>query len=469
MKTSLLYNRIATFVIVGVLGVAMPSCTNYVQGVQPRQDVIQDQLLNSPSQIPFLVAGMQQRMTNFYSQLTTLAGTLSDEFQYDNRVPGATFPQFQEINDGQIPLDNNSSNNLWNALGTLRFTTDNFIDRVNALDFGADTALRRPALYQGYLYSGLARYFMAEYYGLEPRRGGGVISRGEVPGRFIPSAAMIDSALAMYNLALSNATTVLQTRTINTLIAKANLAEGRYAAAGAAAQNGLQRGDATLSALYSAATVSNQWFFDGGRGRTQVIPDLRFAAYVRADSLEGRLVPGRNAGNNFFANGFDNTPDDAAQAALNTQRRLNLLGPFTTGGIQYFVQMRYPNQGSSVPITSWQENSLIIAETAIRTGNESSALTAVNAVRAAINLPAQSTITLESVITERDKQLFGTGTRLTDQRRLSLENVAIPRPTGQTYILPAFQNSAWHLAAETWWYLPIGLPERSANPNLQTP
>jgi hypothetical protein len=462
MKTTFISLFLAAALILG-----LGSCSNYVQSIQPRQDVIADALLTTPDQLPFLLNGLQQRITNCYSQTTTLAGGLSDELYYSDRVPGATFPTFQEIDLGVILLDNNSVNNLWGSLGSLRFTADNLVERIGNMKFAdGQAAQRTAALYQAYLYAGLIRHMYAAYYGLEPRRGGGVLSRGETPRPFIPSAAMTDSALAMLNLSLQNASTDLQRRTVNSLIAKVNLSERRYDAARAAAQNGLKRGDAALVAQYSAATVTNQWFNDAGRGRTQLVPDSRFAAYIAADSAEGRLLPGRNSGNSFFANGFDNTPDDPALGALAASRRLVLIGPLTTAGFTYYIQQRYPNQGNSVPITSWQENELILAETAIRIANNSdAALVNVNTVRSFYSLTARTVTTLDSVMIERDKTLFGTGTRLTDQRRFAIENRSLIRPA-QTYVDAASRNSAWHLGASTWWYLPIGLPERSANPNL---
>jgi hypothetical protein len=439
MKQKMIQAVLAVAAVLGAM--ALPACQNYVQGIQPLQDVIQDDALNSPAQIPFSVQGVQRRLTDYYSQMTTIAGGLSDELIFDNRVPNATFPTFLDLDLGLPQLDNNSVNNSWLSLGQFRFLADNLIERALKTDFGTNTVQRNNALYQGYLHAGLARYFYAAYFGFRQREGHGIINNGPL----IPAAAMMDSALAMYNLALQNAGTDLQRRILNSLIAKANLAESRFPAARAAAQNGLRRGDPSFDALYSAATVSNQWFFDAGRNRSQFVPNPRFVDYVRADSLEGRLVPGATAGGSFTATGFANTPDDAALAALNTTRRLNFIGPLVTGGLSYVIQLRYPNQSSPVPITSWQENELMLAETALRVANDATvALTNVNNVRTAIGLAARTVTNLDSVYIERDKQLFGTGTRLLDQRRFN----------------------RWHLPAQTWWVLPIGQPERNVNTNL---
>jgi hypothetical protein len=117
------------------------------------------------------------------------------------------------------------------------------------------------------------------------------------------------------------------------------------------------------------------------------------------------------------------------------------------------MQLKYSEPGASHDLTSWQETALILAETDLRISNDAqTALTRVNAVRASIPVPtglmtgltARTTTNLDSIYIERDKQLFGTGMRLCDQRRFN----------------------RWHLGAETWRYLPITLPERTTNPNL---
>lgn len=458
------------------------SCSDYVQTVQPRGDVIAEDALTNADQVGFLVAGLQQRMTQTYSQITTYAGLLSDELYYDTRLPGATFPQFDEIEKGLITLDNNSVSGIWGTntftnttggMGSLRFHADNLIDRLSKIQFPTSSASQKQsAAYQAYMHAGAIRYFYAAYFGLEARRPGGILSKGEVAGPFVPETAMIDSALNMLNLALQNASTDLQRRTINTLIAKTNLLNRRYDAARTAAQNGLRRGDAAWNVLYSTATVPNAWYGDAGRGRVQMAPDGRFIDYVRADSLEGRIIPGTISSLGFTVNGYAQSPEDPDQATLAASRRLILVGasagnPYNLGGLRYVFQLRYPNQNTPHPITNWQENELILAETAVRAGNDAAALTSVNTVRTFYGLTARTTTNLDSVIIERDKTLFGMGVRLTDQRRFALENRSIAR-SASTYVADAQRNSAWHLTNDTWWVLPIPNTERAANPNLKT-
>lgn len=426
-------------VLLLVVGLAVvQSCSDYVQSVDPRQDLIQDAALNDPTQIPFLVQGVQRQFVRIYAQTNTLSGGLSDELIFDNRVPNATFPTFQDLDNGLPLLDNNSVNNNWAVMGQAYFTAQNLLDRVGKINFGSNAASKNTALFNAYLYGGLVRYMYAAYYGLKEQQGGGVINGGP----FIPSANLTDSALNYLNQALAVAANDLQRRQVNTVIAKVNLADARYAAARTAAQNGLKSGDGALSALYEQATIANQWYFDAGLGRSQYVPASRYADYIAADKDEGIVIAGTVAGGAFSVPG--NTEADLQNFA-NT-RRIVLYGPFTSSGFKYHLQGKYPNQGSPAPVVTWQENSLILAETALRVSNsESEALTNVNAVRSFYKLTTRTTTNLDSVYIERDKTLFGMGQRLIDQRRFN----------------------KWHLGATTWRYMPIGLPERQTNPNLQ--
>jgi hypothetical protein len=415
---------------------SLHSCADYAKGVSPPIDLITDNQLNDESQVPFMINGVQRQFSLRYAQMTTLAGGLSDEFFFDARVPNATFPQFNEIDLGVIGLDNNSANNQWANLGLMRFNADALADRVPNIKFTSD-ATRASALYASNLYGGIARFWYGAYYGFTANEGGGVIAGGP----FIPSQAMYDSALAKLNIALQNASTDLQRRTVNTIIAKVNIAAERYPAARTAALLGLRRGDASLDALYDDATINNQWFFDGGRNRTQFVPAARFAQYIAADSLEGRIFPAR-----IVSGALAYTGADADFVASLATRRLLLHGPVTNSGLTFWIQGRFPNQGSAMPFVTWQENELILAETASRSGNNDAALTNVNNVRTFHNLAARTVTALDSIYIERDKQLFATGMRLIDQRRFN----------------------RWHITspANAWRFLPIGLPERNTNPNL---
>ncbi len=426
---------------VGMIG--LWSCAGFVQSYTPPPDVIQDRSLDTTSQIGFMTIGVQRGFSLAFGDAAIQAGGLSDELFFNG--PGATFPTFQQIDLANIPLDNNSVSGLLTSMGSYRFLADTLVDRALRTRFdttvASERALRNTTFYNAFMHAGIARHLYAAYIGLEPRRGGGVIAGGP----FIPSVAMHDSAIVMLQRALPFAQSAAQTRQINSIIAKCYIIDGRYQQALTAAQNGLRVGDPAFTVLYGVQTINSLWWNNSGRGRVQFTPDRRFARYIAADPAEGRIFPGRVAGTAIAPT----TVGDAELATAAGSFRLSLIGPIGTGAAAYHSQAIYPNQDSPARFTNWQENSLMLAECALRINNDADeALRRVNEVRTSYTLATRTVTNLDSIYIERDKTLFGMGTRLCDQRRFN----------------------RWHVTAtNSWQYLPITLPERNTNPNLRNP
>lgn len=400
-------------------------CDSYVEDIDPPIDTIPDERLNDPAQIPFLVQGVHARFADTYGGLALLSGGLSDELFFDQNVPNATFPTYRQIDEGNILLDNNSVDGVLNGLGELRFLADNLVDRIdnNISDAPADQATL--GRFVGYFYGGVARYFWATYFGLNPEEGGGVIDAGP----FIPSPQMYDIALEKLNAALQHLPLELQVggtsftqdqlrRLVYSVIARVYLFKGEYAEAAQAARNGMQRGDPPFQALFSIE-APNDFYFGAGRGRTQFVADWRFATYLQ------------------------NNPSEAARILLRT-----ILG--VDRQTTYYGQDKYPAQESPIPFMTWQENHLMLAELGALRGQNIGGrlpLSLINEVRGSHGLnpyPDGTPVTEDLILEERDKELFVQGIRLPDQRRFN----------------------RWHLGAGTWRYLPITQNERNANPNL---
>lgn len=394
------------------LGLGFTACTDYVQDIDPPINLITDDLLNDPAHASFLLAGMENRFSNIHSEINMLAGALADELIYDSRVEGASFPTFDEIDKGQITLENASVSNALARIGSFRFHADNLVNRAGSIEFDtldiADVAARDAMIFWGNYYGAIARYFYAAYIGLDKTTGGGVIDGGE----FIPSAQMYQLALDKLTAADALANS-WQRRIINTFRAKMYLAQGMYPEAKTAAQAGLQEGDPALFSRYSAVTIDNWWWGYAGRGRTQMVPHPRFRQYINADPNESNRLP--------------------------------MDGPMSNLGYSYYVQAKYDRESNS-DFVNWQENFLILAETSIRVDNNPTiALNYINAVRRSHGIAAlEGTATLDMIYVERDKELFGMGTRVTDQRRFD----------------------RWRWDGDVWFYLPITNSERNTNNNL---
>ena len=399
--------KIKAFFIIVMMATFFVGCEDFVQNIDPLLSAVEDDRLNSEGQVQFLINGVLARFASTYDNMTVLADGLSDALFFDYNVPNATFPTFQEIDEGDIRLDNNSVDGVLNGLGEMRFLADDLVRRVTENISFTDEAKKKEALFYGYFIGGVARYMYATYIGLNPTEGGGVIDAGP----FIPSNDMYDLAVEKLVSALDNAPTDWHARVVHTMLARIELFRGNYTAAANHAAQGLQEGDDPFQALYTIE-VNNYWWVQAGIGRHQWVVDYRFKNYVDTDPAEAARIP---------------------------------LAPVTgnDGTTVYYIQVKY-DRDTPLTLVSWQEAEMIQAEVEVRNGDAASALARVNKVRASHGLAPLASVDLDVIYTERDKEFFTLGLRLPDQRRFD----------------------RWHLPAGTWMYLPITQSERNANPNL---
>lgn len=434
-------------------------CDSFVEEVDDPPDNIADAALNSADQVPFLITGVQARFAQSHDQHTLLADLLSDQAVFGNNSD-ATFPTFNNLDRGRPERQSNSVDNAFNVLGEYRFLADQLAERIAAIDekdedsggFGDnDAALRTRALYNSYLHGGIARLFYAQYYGLEPRQGGATIGRSAlIPAEemYALAASKLDSALIFAQQLGENDNPAYKARIVNSLLAQTYLyrsteyGTGQLDLARAAAENGLQEGDAPFQSLHSVQS-SNEWWDDAGRGRSQVVAAERMRGYVEEDSTEGYILP---PGTPPIMEGDPRIP--------------LLLVEFASGEETLTEPMQdlYPVEGSPIELISWEHNELILAELDIRDGDAASAAERINSVRASHGvtpLGANETVDLSLLIEERDKELFAQGQRLVDQRRfddglLGFDQFPDSTPEGPT-----------------WHFLPITQQECVDNENIQ--
>ncbi len=383
------------------------SCNDFVTNIAPLISQVESDRLNQQSQVKFLENGVLARFADTQDNLDVLADGLSDAFFFTFDVPNATFITFQEIDEGNIRIDNNSVGGVLTNLGEMRFFADDMVARMDKITF-TDQEIKREALYIGYLMGGLARYYYATYVGLNPTEGGGVIDAGA----FIPSSDMYNLAMEKFQLALQNASTTdggYEARVVNSLMARVELYRENYGQVASFASAGLMQGDPDYSGLHSIE-ARNYWWVQAGAGRTQWVLDPRFVQYINDDPKEAN--------------------------------RLQITSLTGTSGTTYYRQDRYADT-DPLPLITWQENELMLAEVEIRNGG-GDPLGRINTVRASHGLDPLATADLNTIITERDKELFTTGARLPDERRFGI----------------------WHLGAGTWQYFRITEEEINANPNL---
>ena len=401
------------FMTILVISVLFTSCEDYVQDVDPLIDRVEDDRLNTPEQLEFLIKGVKHRFSTMYDNLVFLAGGLSDELYYDANAPGSSFPTLREIDLAEdIRRDNNSVDGVFTPLGELRFFADNLVTRATNIGTGEDL---EGALFTGYFFGGLARFFYATYFGLHQNEGGGVINGGP----FIPSSDMYDLAIGKFTEALNHTdydgfanwpditSKEMAERVTHSMIARCYLYKGDATNALTHAQMGMTEGDAPFMSLYSAIT-NNVWYYQANE-RHQYLVDDRFADYIAADPAEANRVL-------IYPVGADTS---------------------------WWQQAFYLSLDAPINCMTWQENELMLAELLLPTDN-AGALGHVNKVRASHGLAPLAALNEAVLIAERDKELMTTGARLPDQRRFDI----------------------WHLGQNTWKYLPITQSEINGNPNL---
>lgn len=395
----------------------LSSCEDFVQEVDPPIDVVDAQSLNSEDQVPFFMTGVIGRYTTHHDNLTVIACGLSDACLFESEfVSDATFPTFQDIDIGEITLDNNSVDGPFNSLGQARLLADEFLARVEEIEF-EDTDLESRATYIGALYGGLARYNYATYIGLNETEGGGVIDAGP----FVASAEMYALASEKLQLALDNAPGDYESRLVNSLLGKIQLFQGNFTAAAPFLDDGMLMGDVPFQAEFSLES-QNAWAAQAGRSRNQYTIDPRFQSYL------------------------DENPQEANRILIEVLPESELTDDGIASGADYYRQIKY-EQPDAINIMSWQENHLMLAELAVRDSDPATARTLIDEVRASHNidpLPTTETIDIDLILEERDKELFVTGNRMVDQRR----------------------TGTFHLPDGTWRYFPITQSERNQNENL---
>ena len=414
-----------------LLAFSLFACDSFVNDYTEPNDSIGDDQFKTAGDAQFLITGVRGLFSEAYDQATSLSGGLSDELRFTRDISGASFVTFDEIDRAStlpplpVNIDNNSITGFYLDLHRFRKHTELLIDKTNnSIVFEeGEESIKASALYTGYFYSAIAKYMLGAYFGLEIDQPGNVIDAGP----FMSTTDLYNEALSDLTSAEANASES-QVRMINTFRARIYMLLGETGMAASAAAAGMTTGDASLNALYNLANV-NDWHFDSGNGRIQWYTDARFGAYLEMDPAESARIPMRTV--------FGTSTDEDGNP-LNT----------------YYIQLKYEAEESPIRFIGWQENELILAELAIAGGDAGTGLTHINNVRAAYGLSSvdDQYVTdnyngdaMELLMAERDKEFYGEGMRLLDQRRWN----------------------KWHLPLESsWLFLPIPLDERNANSNL---
>jgi hypothetical protein len=108
------------------------------------------------------------------------------------------------------------------------------------------------------------------------------------------------------------------------------------------------------------------------------------------------------------------------------------------GVTRHWMSNKWPARTTSIPIATWKEAQLIIAEAAANTGDEAAAVAIINDLHTRAGLPGYSPATdgpvKDQVILERSRELFQEGGhRLNDMLRFGLPFFSGTDHIGGTY------------------------------------
>lgn len=439
---------IVATILAATLIFGLNACEDYVNNIKSPINDVADEVLNTPDDIPFLITGVKTAWVITWDEHTLFTDAMADAFEFTRDIEQATFPTYEALDladppgEGVNPLipDNNSTEAIYLELGRFRKHADLLVERVeNDIEFNAENEyLKDMALYTGYFYGAVSRYTLGLFWSLVPNDGGG----GTIDvSEFISKDQLLSDALSMLDDAIAHASTDLEIKYAHQLKARIYLYQGDYTNAQTEAALGLVAGDAPLLCEYNTVEP-NEWYYWAGPGRTQLHAADRFGTYVAENPEEAARIP------YYLIEGVnDFTPEEDIVIG-----GVEYAGGETTKR-KYIQQFKYGELGANIAFLTWQENTLMLAELAIRSGSDGEGLGLINEVRASHGISALTAddVTtmyggdyLELIYVERDKELAFTGMRLIDQLRFD----------------------KWHLGADTWKRMPISKRERDANDNI---
>lgn len=355
----------------------------------------------------------------------------ADRYPYDQRTIISSSPRYQSYACTAL--------GVYSPLQTARVSADNARRLLNGwTDAQVTGANRQQLLATMAAYEAYAQLLLAESACTGVANGGGVVFSSfdqtgtVVYGTPVEPAVAFDSAITHFTEAITAATA-----------AGASANSILYMAYDGRARAKLDKGD-YAGAKTDAASVPAGFVYN----MTASMTSSRRQNRVWTDNG----VAGTNNYNEGSSVGsYYRTLDDPRVPVLDTKTS-------STTGIPIWVQEKYANGSSSIPIASYKEAQLIIAEADVRAGGAAlvEATTIINASKAAGNETPVAVATLNDVIEERRRALFLESQHLYDLVRF---NIPLDPPAGAAFPGGGVYGSQI--------CLPLPDVERFNNPNLK--
>ncbi|TVP46560.1 MAG: RagB/SusD family nutrient uptake outer membrane protein [Gemmatimonadales bacterium] len=413
-RTGMLPSRVVGSALASLLVVGLPGCDSLLGVTNPASVEADD--LNNPALAEALYFGALGRFECAYVNQVIVVSLLTEELINSSNWapirPYALRQQDIESTTGGCPDGRNSNaTGAYSPLQQARFLAEDGAARIEAFD-AAVVSNREEMI--GWLegYAGYATLLLGEGWCEMAFDGGPLQSRQE----------SFQLAETRFSSALDRATSLNNDELRNTALvgrARARLNQGNLSGAASDAEQVTE--GFVREAVY--ATVS------GGR-ENRIANYHNLNRYVTVNWMEyGNLMLG-------------DVPDPRVPVE-------DTGGLGQSGNVPFWAQLKYEGAGSAIPIASWAEAQLILAE-----ARPEEAEAAINRLRAAQGLPAYepSGDHIADVLEERRRQLFLEGHRHNDMLRHDL-----PFPTGANH-MGEFRGNVT--------CLPLPLQERENNQNI---
>jgi hypothetical protein len=310
---------ILPLIILALAVVSFPSCSDFVESVNPLINQVEDVRLNDASQAQFLLRGVKGEFWRAHNDENPGTELLGDVCVFDDRVHQSVFTQGEDQTEGAyVPRSNEDK---YSAFHELRFEAHEMLRRLPLmLETGTiATQLEEDMRFWAHFLAGYAYMQSATWFGLDINGGspGSVISpdptTGDELGIFRPTTDIFGFAIDEFNEALKYTPSsgdgmvdgAYAKRVVNSFMARVHIFNhtGAYntspgskpayvsaTAATAAADAGLTSSDPPFVLQFGEGFTNRTWDTVGRGSNHQYNIDSRFARYILADPKEGEIV-----------------------------------------------------------------------------------------------------------------------------------------------------------------------------------
>ena len=346
-------------------------------------------------------ASIQQFQCAFVNYVGTV-GVLSGEYWVSSNFVNSHPWEWRGVvqikgTGGSCPGNRNETSlGFYTPMQQAQFQLDDLFDRASAFT-DQEVPNRQRMLTEARAYSGYAHLILGETMCEMALDGGPKMTKQEV---WAIAEERFSEAITLATALGTGADAVSLKNMATAGRARARLNMGKLAEAAADAR------------LVPAGFVRNAEFTIANGGRENRIFNM---------TVTNRFISVTPPYQNLTVNG---APDPRVRA-----QNMNVLGQ--DGATPYWRQLKYAAVTSPMPIASYAEAQLILAEAST---DQAEKLAALNRVRALSSIaPLTGTVTDDIIIEERKRQLFSEGQRYTDMLRKNLPFQSGTNRKGQTY------------------------------------